>query len=261
MNSNQNRTRGFTLIELLVVIAIIGVLAGLLMPALQSSREKARQANCKNNLHQISVGLIMYKDDYKDLPNWLSDLYPKYISSKEVFVCKSDLTHGTSPYSCKPEEILDLDKDPTASKASYAKLTDNHADPTLNRPNDIGACSYMYEFNGAPCDAWGWGGNPPYVNNSTGLAANASWKEVKKCQLAYGDEANGDKPYSETIFPVIRCFHHWTARTLDTVDPLDPTQPAKDPQSGAVIGPQGLTLNVSYAGSVYEGPLTWEYTK
>ena len=66
MNSNRNRTRGFTLIELLVVIAIIGVLAGLLMPALQSSREKARQANCKNNLHQISVGLIMYKDDYKD---------------------------------------------------------------------------------------------------------------------------------------------------------------------------------------------------
>jgi len=252
MNATQNRIRGFTLIELLVVIAIIGVLAGLLMPALQSSRERARQANCKNNLHQISVGLIMYKDDFKDLPNWLSDLYPKYISSKEVFVCKSDRLRGTDEYACKPIELIDMS---TLDK-NYKEISDN--DHNTYRTSEIHACSYMYEFNGGICNAWDWKEDGYITNN---LPTNASWKDVKKSQLAFGDSANSYTPYSETIFPVIRCFHHWQARNVDTWDPTDPTKPAINPETGAVVGPQGLTLNVSYAGNVYEGPLTWEYTK
>ncbi len=66
----RNRAPGFTLVELLVVIAIIGILMGLLLPAVQAARESARRSTCINNQKQIAIAAFRYDDSNGFLPGW-----------------------------------------------------------------------------------------------------------------------------------------------------------------------------------------------
>src|SRR5688500_19210569 len=64
----QSTNRAFTLIELLVVIGVIGILAGLILPALSRAKERGRVTKCLSNQKQIGVAVTLYTDENEYYP-------------------------------------------------------------------------------------------------------------------------------------------------------------------------------------------------
>jgi prepilin-type N-terminal cleavage/methylation domain-containing protein len=255
------RSRAFTLIELMIVIGVIALLIGLLMPAIQRSRQKAHIARCTNNLRQFATALFMYRESNDDMnPGWLSNMYPESIPNPDMYVCYADRTAGRA--GSKPEDLHEEMGPVEWDFQQFRETDDNdsHPPPYHGRNGDIHACSYLYEFCAAPC-SWLVRG-PGYLGLTdpnvldTDTNGVVSWGEAKTYQLARGDmsTASGMKPYSTLAFPIVRCFHHYKYREVPAYDPSDLQLPPAERR----IERKGMTLNVAYAGNVFMAPLQWE---
>ncbi len=99
MNTRPRAIRsGLTLVELLAVIAIIGLLVGLLLPAVQSARESARRANCTNKVRDIAVALNMFVSQHQRFPG----------STTYCYYCDYSLTANLPQWQAVTSEIRTL---------------------------------------------------------------------------------------------------------------------------------------------------------
>ncbi|MCM8818306.1 MAG: type II secretion system GspH family protein [Candidatus Omnitrophica bacterium] len=199
---------GFTLIELLVVIAIISMLAGQILPSLSTAREKGRQANCINNLHQIGLAIEMYYQDYDDYPVWLSLLCrsntlgtPNYLGSGKILLCLTDLNKGDKGHG-NPRfgEICDIPL--TKVETIYGSLSPYDQSIYAYRNPDIESCSYSYEFALTECSWFVYGpGTDEFKQADSNGDGIVTWKEAKLWQSGY--QGFGGK------VPIVRCFWHY----------------------------------------------------
>lgn len=210
----------FTLIELLVVIAIIALLAGFLLPAIAKAQWTARKSKCVSQLHQFALAIQTYRVSYDgDPPPWLSNLYPRTIKNKKMYICPEDTRGGKDggkPFWENDETKAYIETDDF--NGSEADTVDPDAAAVMN--SEIEGNSYLYEHCCAECSwydpSYEWNGKTAtmedvdvipdtiHAENGTGTV---TWWEIKEWEI------KNVGPWT----PLLRCFWH-TGGTFSHTD-------------------------------------------
>lgn len=133
-SAQLSRAGGFTLVELLVVIAIIGILVGLLLPAVQAARSAARRTTCSNHQKQCGLALQNYHSTFKQFPGI-------GFESNSAFSILAQIL----PYAEKAElqDLIDF---------SSPIYTGGHYSPPSIHPNNLDAAQTLVPMFRCPSD-------------------------------------------------------------------------------------------------------------
>jgi len=162
--------RGFTLIELLVVIAIIGVLVGLLLPAVQQAREAARRSSCGNKIKQMGLAMHNYADKHA---RGGDNFFPEALYLKNATTSANTITAvGSNCYSWVVKILPFGEEDNLYKQIRDASTTDNFSTPYVNvnasgTPNITGAVAIDW----AICPSWTGTGKDTAGNAIGGASA------------------------------------------------------------------------------------------
>jgi len=170
----------------IVLFASIGILlAWIPIRAVPSMLQSLRESRCKKNLQNIAAALALYRNEHgNQFPLWLTALYPKYVATRDTFICPVDRLDGV--ISAQPEwmKAHDTGRPDDDIYAVYKGADLDGPAGDVDEDKDSFPCSYLYMLN-------------MYEEEAFGM----SWSD-------YFYEQQKERDIRLSDMPVVRCLHH-----------------------------------------------------